>query len=302
MAEVAVVHLVRRANGTAPLERFLASYREKRAGLDHGLILVFKGFRGQAVSGEYARVLEGIPHEALYLPDRGFDLQPYFVAARRFQYRYFCFLNSFSRVLSSDWLAKLHRWAVEPGAGVVGATASYQSFVRGHEERRHELEALQPWPRFRSRIRHVVSDPSPRLVAQRTGAWLFGSVGLWKPARHFPPFPNYHVRTNAFMVSREVLLRIRVRPLFFKLSAYLLESGRDGVTQQVMRLGLRPLLVDRSGEKFEKERWHLANTFRQSRQEDLLVEDNQTEAYVRADLEQRIRLSRTAWGEYARPA
>jgi hypothetical protein len=104
------------------------------------------------------------------------------------------------------------------------------------------------------------------------------------------------------MVSREVLLRIRVRPLFFKLSAYLLESGCDGVTQQVMRLGLRPLIVDRSGEKFEKEHWHLANTFRQSRQEDLLVEDNQTEAYVRADLQQRIRLSRAAWGEYARPA
>ena len=302
MADVAVVHLVRRANGAAPLERFLASYREKRAGLDHGLIVVFKGFRGQAVSGEYARLLEGLPHEALHLPDRGFDLQPYFVAARRFQYRYFCFLNSFSRVLSSDWLAKLHRWAVKPGTGVVGATASYESFVRGHEERRRGLEALRPWPRFRSRFRHVVSDPSPRLVAQRTGAWLFDSVGLWKPARHFPPFPNYHVRTNALMVSREVLLRIRVRPLFFKLSAYLLESGCDGVTQQVMRMGLRPLLIDRSGEKFEKERWHLANTFRQSRQEDLLVEDNQTEAYAKADSEQRIRLSRAAWGEYARPA
>jgi hypothetical protein len=302
VADVAVVHLVRRANGAAPLERFLASYREKRAGLDHGLIVVFKGFRGQAVSGEYARLLEGLPHEALHLPDRGFDLQPYFVAARRFQYRYFCFLNSFSRVLSSDWLAKLHRWAVKPGTGVVGATASYESFVRGHEERRRELEALRPWPRFRSRFRHVVSDPSPRLVAQRTGAWLFDSVGLWKPTRHFPPFPNYHVRTNALMVSREVLLRIRVRPLFFKLSAYLLESGYDGVTQQVMRMGLRPLLIDRSGEKFEKERWHLANTFRQSRQEDLLVEDNQTEAYAKADSEQRIRLSRAAWGEYARPA
>lgn len=302
MADVAVVHLVRRANGIAPLERFLASYQEKRAGLDHQLILVLKGFRRQAMSGEYARVLQGIAHEALYLPDRGFDLRPYFIAVRRFQYRYFCFLNSYSRILSSDWLAKLHRWAIEPGTGVVGATASYQSFARGHEERRQELEALRPWPRFRSRFRHVVSDRSPRMLAQRAGAWLFGSVGLWKPARYFPPFPNYHVRTNAFMAPREVLLRIRSRPLFFKLSAYLLESGRDGVTQQVMRMGLRPLLVDRSGEKFEKERWHLANTFRQSRQEDLLVEDNQTEAYAKADSEQRTRLSRAAWGEYARPA
>ena len=211
-------------------------------------------------------------------------------------------MSIFSSILSNDWLAKLHRWVIEPGTGVVGATASYQSFARGHEERRQALEALRPWPRFRARLRHIVSDRSPSLVAQRAGAWLFGSVGLWKPIRHFHAFPNYHVRTNAFMAPREVLLRIRFRPLFFKLSAYLLESGRDGITQQVIGMGLRPLLIDRSGEKFEKERWHLANAFRQSRQQDLLVADNQTEAYASADVEQRIRLSRAAWGEFARPA
>ena len=293
MAEVGVVHLVRQANGLAPLERFLASYREHAAGSPHELILLCKGFPGR-LPAEYQRVLEGTAHRAMHVPDRGFDLAPYFAAARRFEFRYFCFFNSFSRILAEGWLETLRRCVVAPGVGLVGATASYQSFAQANAERRRLG--------IRARFRHIASGDSPTLVAQRTGAWLLGGLGLWKPARHFPAFPNYHIRTNAFMASREVLLRIRVRPLVFKLSAFMLESGRNGLTRQVMAMGLRPLVVDRAGRAFEKERWHLANTFRQSRQEDLLVEDNQTVAYDRAPGEERANLSRFAWGEFARPA
>jgi hypothetical protein len=50
------------------------------------------------------------------------------------------------------------------------------------------------------------------------------------------------------------------------------------------------------------DQWHLSNTFRQSLQEDLLVSDNQTDAYASADTNGRARLSRLAWGEWARPA
>lgn len=293
MAEVGVVHLVRKANGTGPLESFLASYRRQTAGLDHRLILVCKGFGGR-LDYEYLHTLEGVQHEVLHMPDRGLDLQPYFAAARRYQCRYFCFLNSFSRIAVAGWLESLYRWACAPGVGVVGATASYQSFARPDEERR-KLG-------LRGRLRHVASGGTAAVKAQRAGAWLLGSLGLWKPARHFPPFPNYHLRTNAFMAPREVLLRVRVPPILFKLSAFLLESGRNGVTRQIASMGLKALVVDRAGRSFEAERWHLANTFRQSRQEDLLVEDNQTDAYARAARDERARLSHLAWGDYARPA
>ena len=293
MADVGVVHLVREANGLAPLERFIASYREQPAGHAHELILVCKGFPGR-LPAEYERALEGVAYRTLHVADRGFDLAPYFAATRRFEHRYFCFLNSFSRPLAAGWLEILHRCASAPGVGLVGATGSYQSFAQSSEERRRLGT--------RARLRHVARGGSPAMVAQRTGAWVLGGLGLWKPARHFPAFPNYHIRTNAFMASKDVLLRIRVRPILFKLSAFLLESGRSGLTRQVMAMGLRALVVDRAGRAFDKESWHLANTFRQSRQEDLLVEDNQTVAYEHAQPEERGNLSRIAWGEFARPA
>jgi hypothetical protein len=298
---IAVVHLVRRQNGLAPLERFLDSYRRHPAGLPHELVVVFKGFPGSAGEG-YERLLADLPLRRLFVPDRGFDLRAYFAAVAHFEHGYFCFLNSFSRILAADWLAKLHRAVAAEGVGLVAATGSYQSFASADAERADRLAAQGAAQRLHSRLRHVLADPAPRVVAQRAAAWMLGSLGLWDPARHFPPFPNHHLRTNAFMASRAMLRRLRTRPTPFKLAAYLFESGRDGLTRQVLGHGLRALLVARSGESFDKERWHEADCFRQGRQQDLLVADNQTDAYEQADAAGRAELSRLAWGPYARPA
>ena len=110
------------------------------------------------------------------------------------------------------------------------------------------------------------------------------------------------VRTNAFMASRETLARVHIGPVFFKLSAFVFESGRDSLTNQLMRLGLRPVLVGRDGTGYEKEQWHVANIFRQGNQENLLIADNQTDLYAAAGAEDRVELSRLAWGAYSRPA
>ena len=43
--EVCVVHLVRAHNGVGPFARFLKSYEINRGGMEHDLLIVFKGFR-----------------------------------------------------------------------------------------------------------------------------------------------------------------------------------------------------------------------------------------------------------------
>ena len=301
MVEIGVVHLVRKKNGIAPLEKFLASYLKYSAGIDHDLVLIFKGFQPGQITEGYDRLLAGVPHKRLFVHDTGFDLTSYFEAIKCLEYRYFCFLNSFSRILADDWLRKLHRWVTAEGVGLVGATGSYQSFTTNHHERNRRLSALGTATRFRQRIKHVISDVNPRLIALRTASWVLGGLGLWDPARYFPAFPNYHIRTNAFMASRETLTQIRIWPMVFKLSAFIFESGNESLTNQIIRLGLRPLVVARTGEAFEKERWHLSNTFRQAMQENLLVADNQTDAYEESGVDARIDLSRQAWGPFARP-
>jgi hypothetical protein len=301
VVEIGVIHLVRRKNGIEPFKKFLDSYLEHPAGVPHDLVLIFKGFRGDRDIREYDELLKEIPHKRLFTGDYGFDVAPYFLAVKLLDYRYFCFLNSFSRILSEGWLARLRHWVGMDGVGLVGATGSYLSFATSNLERNHSLSSLGTLARLRWRIRHVFSEANLRLITLRASAWLLGTVGLWAPGRHFPTFPNYHIRTNAFMASRATLSLIRVWPMIFKLSAFLFESGHDSLTNQVIRLGLRPLVVTRDGNAYEKEQWHLSNTFRQAMQQDLLVADNQTHAYEKANGEGRIAMCRQVWGPFARP-
>jgi hypothetical protein len=76
----------------------------------------------------------------------------------------------------------------------------------------------------------------------------------------------------------------------------MLESGYESVTNQILASGLRPVIVDCNGMVFEREEWPFSKTFRQSNQENLMVNDNQTEAYSTADTVYRAELSRRAWG------
>jgi hypothetical protein len=302
MTEVGVVHLVRQKNGLAPFERFLASYRKYPAGMQHELVLIFKGFPFRRGARAYERLLAGVPHRRWYAADYGFDVRPYLRAVEGLDYPYFCFLNSFSRILDGDWLAKLHRSVTAPGVGLVGATGSYESFSSNRSERAKMLALLRPLARLRWRFTRLLSSPGPAVVAQRAGAWIAEGLGIRDPRHFFPSFPNFHLRTNAFMAARPTLLQIRTGLMLFKHAAYALESGRDSITNQTINLGLAPLVVARTGEAFEKERWHLSNTFRQSLQENLLIADNQTDAYAGADAAGRALLSRQAWREFARPA
>ena len=47
MKELCLVHLARACNGIEPFRRFLDSYRDNPGGIDHDLLVVFKGFERQ---------------------------------------------------------------------------------------------------------------------------------------------------------------------------------------------------------------------------------------------------------------
>jgi hypothetical protein len=302
VAGIAVVHLVRRQNGPAPLERFLASYREHAAGAAHELVIVFKGFRGERGTQDHDLLLEGLAHRRMFVPDRGFDLHAYFQAAQQLDYDYFCFLNSYSRILCSGWLEKMNRWVADGSVGLVGATGSYQSIASGYLDHQRAMRSLPVTERVQVISKRMLAEPLLSGFARRAMFWGLRKTGIWKPARDFPLFPNHHLRTNAFMGSRQTLQRVRPEPMLMKMSAYKFESGKDSLTNRVLRMGLKVLVVGKDGEGYEPERWHLSNTFWQAREENLLVADNQTEFYLNADAETRAKHARYAWGEFARPA
>jgi hypothetical protein len=114
--------------------------------------------------------------------------------------------------------------------------------------------------------------------------------------RRWPPFPNPHLRTNAFALSRDLMRELRWPVVRTKPAAWELESGRDGFTRQVWARGLQTLVVGRDGRAFAPAEWPGSATFRSGAQANLLVADNRTRQWDEADARLRARLTRLAWG------
>lgn len=286
MSDTCVVHLVRAANGFTPLRDFLDSYARHPAGRDHRLLLLFKGFAPR-LPAEYDRLLEEVAHERRFIAERGFDIDAYLQLAREHAAAYFCFLNSFSLILADGWLDKLYRALVEGGAGLAGATGSWQS---------HADASYAPAPR--------PDDPAWKRALLQGLPFLRTAACAIRRRVHggsFDLFPNHHLRTNAFMLSRQTALALSVPRLRSKLDAYKFESGKRGLTRQVLAMGKAVVVVGRDGRSYAMPDWPRSNTFWRGAQENLLIADNQTRMYQALDTELRSVYSAIAWGSSGEP-
>jgi hypothetical protein len=264
---IGVVYLVWAPLGPVPLRDFLRSYHAHPAGAEHELVIVLNGARPADGSSREAQLaeLEGSEHRLIELERPVPDLAAYGHAARRLAHEKLCFLNSYSVVQGSGWLGHLSSALDQPGVGLVGASASWESQAE--------------WVRGKAMY------------------WAFQLMQLRRARRDYPRFPNPHVRTTAFMISRAAILEIGMEKVRDKNSAYLLESGRMSITRQVQERGLRAVVAGRDGGVYDTADWPRSRSYRSGGQDNLLVADNRTRDWQQAPPRLRRRLSRDAWGE-----
>ncbi|HLY49386.1 MAG TPA: hypothetical protein VKR21_09325 [Solirubrobacteraceae bacterium] len=143
----------------------------------------------------------------------------------------------------------------------------------------------------------------------RDGVGLVGATGSLESAlsaaprplkpflrSRWPKFPNPHLRTNAFMLRRSLMLSLDWPQSATKRQALALESGSHSITRQVWDRGMEVVVVDRDGRSYRSEQWVQSRTFRSGNQEKLLVADNRTRQYATASARRRDELCRYAWG------
>jgi hypothetical protein len=268
------LQIVWKPYGVEAFERFVLSYRSRPSALDHRLVFLFKGFGAEAQLQPFTDCLSGIAHERLMVPAAGLDIDTYLHAASRVAAQIYCFFNSRSVLLDDDWLAKLSQPVAQAPVGLSGATGSWQSLSTdfGLLHRRHG-EMAQPQ------------------------TWLQASfINRWRHVYYYPPFPNFHLRTNAFAIRRDVLARVRHGPLRSRVDVSRFESGRSSLTRQVLAMGLQVIVAGRDGKVYQPDEWSGCGAYWQQGQENLLVADNQTERYAMAGEREREWLRRLAWG------
>lgn len=142
-----------------------------------------------------------------------------------------------------------------------------------------------------------------QLAASRRGA--VGATGSYESPssrnplsrRRWARFPNPHLRTNAFMLSRDLMRTLYWPEVRSKSQAWLLESGLQGLSRQIWDRGGSTLVVGRDGAAYPPGRWPISATFRSGGQANLLIADNRTRQWEEADPAERAQLSRLAWGD-----
>jgi hypothetical protein len=260
--------------GPQALRGFLDAVRAHPAGLAAPLTLVLNGFADRAAAAAHLELLRDGGADVVWTPEPMQDLGAYAHAAAGVPERLVCLMNSYARPLRAGWLALL-AGAVDVGAAAAGATGSWES--HGSELRLRDRWSLGGGPRDRL---GVLVD----WVAYR---------------RRYPPFPNPHLRTNGLVCERTLLLDVVRRPPRTKAEAYVLESGRAGLSRRAAAGGGRLAVVDREGTAHAPGAWPASRTYRAGEQEGLLIADNRTDDWHRATPAERERLARRAWG---RPA
>lgn len=131
--------------------------------------------------------------------------------------------------------------------------------------------------------------------ARRVG--IAGATASWQEGLG-RKFPNPHIRTNGFMIRRELFLDVAGNKPWWsytKDDCNNFEHGPNGLTAQIMRKGLRPMLVDRHGTQWPVEKWPEARCWRVGNQEGLMLADNRTREYDELDHTSRCFLRGITW-------
>lgn len=300
-AATAVVHLVWGPAGHEPFERFVAAYRRLEAQEEHDLVLLLNGVEDPADLAGYRSRAAGLTAQEIILPGRSLDLPAYLAAARELPHERVCLLNSYAEPLADGWLRMLCAPLADPATGAAAASgswASHRSFAlsllrlpNGYRGTLGDRRLMNP------ALRSVSTAPKVGIGqrAVRAARDLPGEITA------YPGFPAPHLRTNAFVIGRELLLSLKDGRLDTKQATYRFEAGRASMTAQLRERGLAPVVVSRDGAARTHEDWPEADVFWQGAQAQLLVADNQTRQYDEGGPAVREALSRYAWGPRARP-
>ncbi|WFT92840.1 hypothetical protein QA633_31525 [Bradyrhizobium barranii] len=330
--DLAVVYLARFAEGPKPVAGFVKSYARHDAGIPHDRVVIRKGFSGQGTAQD--RIIAPWSRHAYDVTDDGFDITAYAQVAAQLPHKHVVFLNTFSEIVADSWLRKLHAAMQDPAVGIAGATGSFES-LRSSMKRVNKgwwlfENKLSPAPTGSRRLIRFVRKLLPRRFGIRVASRVITYFVASSKKRNFnpaledkfetfwqqeirpggtleylssvPAFPNVHMRTNAFMIDRQIFLDTQPAAIRDKKDSYLFESGQNGLTQQIFQRGLKVVIVGADGQRYDTDRWAESGTFRLGDQRNLLVKDNQTRAFDNMDASEKRAFAELTWGEASRPA
>ncbi len=282
---IEVVYLARGVDyGLKGAVEFLQSYLNHSAGIIHSLHIIAKGWEKK--KEEYLQLIDlckelNIP--LVDLPDDGFDLGAYYRAAKNLNGKHICFLSSSTIIEKDNWLIKLYN-AIDEKTKLVAPFASYQESPIREEYMLHELQQIYPNVQSKDDLKYKVYRELNK-----------------KYTKNPLPFPNPHLRSNGFLIERELFIEFMEQnkiPNFiprYKVEAWDLESGHNSLTRFILNKGFNAILVGFDG-NYNINNWAKANTFRWFDTSNALISDMESRRFHTSIFQEQLDLIGGTWG------
>lgn len=137
----------------------------------------------------------------------------------------------------------------------------------------------------------AVMDPILLEGVSLVGTNVSNGTGVWGT------FPNGHVRTGGFAITRALAEKLSWPDTRSKNDAMMFEHGPQSMTKQASEAGFFPVLVGADGGLYHWEDWPDSATAFLANQENLLIADKQSDRYAKADEKEKEMLGKHMWGD-----
>ena len=283
-----VIYLARGVDwGIEAVRRFITSYKKHPSGYSHNLVIAAKAWETKPEEyEELKRLSEEVNAKLIDLPDTGQDFGAYYRAAKILKSDYIFCLSSSSEILTDNWLKIFAEKIPSSGMILAGPAGSWERCPIG-------IYLLTKGIAERHRRKNLLYNIDKCICL------LFNFKYLLKYKIFLQKFPNYHIRTNAFLVNRDLYINYISEKGMpdNKIEAYELESGRDSLTRYCVKSGCTIGVVGQDGKLYPKEEWDKSRTFRVPDMSNLVISDKQLLIYKNGDKELKHKLENYAWGK-----
>jgi hypothetical protein len=249
------------------LKDFVRNYTKYKSGYDHELLICFKGFDTNSANKWRKKILIKFNFFKDYDNRNDFDIGSFFRVAKIHSDRLILFLNSYAYPNCHNWL-KILIDNYENNS-IVGAHGSYGS------------------------------------ISSQCLSFKYKDLSIYQSIKyglvHFfycKLFPNPHIRTSNFLINAKDFLGLKVDKNKFvkKIFTNYFESGRFGMSTQLLKKGFKLLIVNSENKKFNVDDWIDSKTAFLKNQEKLVISDHRTREFDLLSNDKKKELINMNWG------
>lgn len=271
--------------GISAVKNFFESYQKNAAGYEHNLIVAAKAWEDKPQEYEELKKMCKLNNAQLVdLPDDGFDFGAYLRVAQKSNSEYLFCLSTSCNITTENWLKKLVDIAQNDNQyKLIGTQGSWETYPNVTLYLKTELME-----------KHTNRDLM--YTVDKCFLYLKNMKRLIRYKILKQKYPNYFIRTCGFLIEKSLFLEFmsKNKILKNKLDAYELENGKNSLSNFILKKGFQICVIDKLGEKFDKEKFNVSNTYR-SELHNCMIKDNKNIFYENSNEEYREALRKFCW-------